>query len=230
VKDMIIVGAGGLGREVFWVVQEINRVKRTWNLLGFLDNDPHALDGFSGYGAVLGPVESYRKLDRPYAVCAVGMPEVRWKVVRRLAAMNARWATLVDPSVAVGPGSTIGEGCVLRKRATVTVNVEVGNHVFFGCGAQASHDSRVADFCTLCGHTDLNGGAILEEGVFLGTHACVMPQVRVGAWARVGAGTVAMRDVPSDTTIFGVPGKCFPRPPIAPNSRNGSNIISGEAA
>ena len=192
-KDLVIVGAGGLGRELCWVVQEINRVQNTWNLLGFLDDDAHAIDGFSDYDAIIGPVEHYCQMKRPYVVCAIGMPVPRRKVVSHLDAMDARWATLIDPSASIGIDSTLGEGCVLRKHAIVTVNVKVGSHVFFGLGAQASHDSQIGDFCTLCGHTDINGGAILDEGVFLGSHACVMPRIRIGAGARIGAGTVAAR-------------------------------------
>ncbi|NLF07787.1 MAG: acetyltransferase [Pirellulaceae bacterium] len=228
-NDLVIVGAGGLGREVFWVLEEINQCKPTWNFLGFLDNNPRALDGFAGYGKILGPVEMYRQLNRPHAVCAVGMPEVRWKIVKQMEEYGARWATLIDPDATVGPGSSVGHGCVLRKRAIVTVNAFVGNHVFFGLGAQASHDARIDDYCTLCGHADVNGGAVLEEGVFLGTHACIMPKVTVGSWSRVGAGTVAIRNVPLDTTLFGVPGKSIKRPPIAPNRPN-IDMLSKEAA
>jgi acetyltransferase-like isoleucine patch superfamily enzyme len=122
-------------------------------------------------------------------------------------AMNARWATLIDPSAAIGIGSTVGEGCVFRKHAVAGVNATIGNHVILGYSAHVSHDSRIGDYCTLCGHVDVNGGAVVGEGAFLGSHACVLPKIRVGDWAIVGAGSVAARDVLGASTVFGVPGK-----------------------
>ncbi|MCC7573091.1 MAG: transferase, partial [Candidatus Methanofastidiosum sp.] len=37
-KPLIIIGAGGFGREVAWLVNDINKQKREWELLGFLDD------------------------------------------------------------------------------------------------------------------------------------------------------------------------------------------------
>ncbi len=206
---LVIIGAGGFGREVSWLVEEINKntTKPKWHLLGFLDDDVHALDRFTQYGAILGPVDSYRDLQDPFAVCAVGDPRSRKAIVERLETLGARWATLIHPTASIGTASNVGEGCILCKSAVVTVDAKIGNHVQFNVHASAGHDAEIGDLCTLSAFVDVCGGALLEEGTFLGSHASVLPKASVGAWARVGAGSVVLRHVRSGKTVLGVPGK-----------------------
>jgi len=211
-KKLVIIGAGGFGREVFWLVQRINANSPTWDLLGFLDDNLDKLNMFDGYGRIIGDIASYERLNRPYAICAIGSPVVRKAIVERLSKFEPLWATLIDPSVSVGPGSTVGNGCVFLKNANLTANVTVGNHVHFGCTAQAAHDAKIGDYCTLCGHVDVNGAVCIEEGVFVGSHACILPRVHVEPWSTVGAGTVAIRTVHTKTSVFGVPAKEITRP------------------
>ena len=205
--DLVIIGAGGFGREVFWLVDRINRHCPSWRVLGFLDDNLTALDSFDGYPRILGNVAHYGALNRPHLACAIGHPKIRRAVVDRLAQDDVPWATLVDPTVSFGPGSTMGRGCIFLKNANVTTDVTIGDHVHFGCAAQAGHDSSIGNYSTLCGHVDVNGGAMVEEGVFIGSHGCILPRMRVEAWSTVGGGTVPIRTVRNQTTVFGVPAK-----------------------
>ena len=208
-ERLVIVGAGGFGREVFSMIQDINRIRRTWNVLGFLDDNLHALDGFSSYPPILGPVTHYPNLQNPSVTCAVGSPKTRKQLVQSLNTYDVRWASIIHPTAHVGLVSTLGEGCILCIRSTLTVNVRVGNHVHINCMADAGHDASIDDYCTLSGHVDICGHTVLETGVFLGSHAAVLPGVRLGAWATLGAGSVAVSDVPSGKTVFGVPAKAI---------------------
>ena len=48
-------------------------------------------------------------------------------------------------------------------------------------------------------------GASLDAGAFLGSHACVIPRISIGAWAFVGAGSVVIRNVGPNEAVFGNP-------------------------
>jgi sugar O-acyltransferase (sialic acid O-acetyltransferase NeuD family) len=206
-KPLVILGASGFGREVAWLVQEINQHTPTWNVLGFIDRNPRVLDGLEVPFPLLGDEKSFTDWNSVYAVCAIGAPEVRKQVVERLAARGVRWASLIHPTAFVGFGSTIGEGAVICRYAGVTVNAQVGRHVHINLKAGVDHDTRVGDFCTLSPFVDVAGQAVLEEGVFLGTHAAVLPKARVGAWSKIGAGSVVLRSVQPGQAVLGVPAK-----------------------
>ena len=206
-ESLVIAGAGGFGREVYDLVEAINRRQPTWNVLGFLDDNRNALDGVDFPARVLGPIDSYSTLGHVFVICAVGNPRVRREIVAQLDRQAARWATLRHPESSTGTGTTLGEGCILASGAGTTVNCEVGRHVHFNVKGGAGHDVRIGDFCTLSALVDVTGQAVLEEGVFLGSHAVVLPKARVGAWAQVGAGSVVLRSVRPGSTVMGNPAK-----------------------
>ncbi len=206
-KQLVIAGAGGFGREVFAMIQDINRVRQTWDVLGFLDDNPEAFKSYAFYPPILGPIDRYCDLRSPHVVCAVGNPKIRKRIVQQLGAQGARWATLIHPTADAGWQSTCGEGCILCAGSGMTVDVRIGDHVHVNRLATSGHDAHISDFCTLSCHVDICGHAVLEEGVFLGSHAAVLPSVRIGSWARVGAGSVVIKNVSAGKTVFGAPAR-----------------------
>lgn len=209
-QPLIIVGAGGFGRELFQLVQEINAVRPRWNILGFLDDNPAALADKLNYPPILGGIGGSLPVvggAEPLYACALGMPPVRKKVVAALDSRGVHWATLKHPLAVVGPNSVLGDGCILARAAIVTADVTLGRHVHMNLASTVGHDARVGDFCTFSPHADVTGAAILEEGVFLGSHASVLPRSLVGAWAKVGAGSVVLRHVKPGQVVMGVPAK-----------------------
>jgi len=56
---------------------------------------------------------------------------------------------------------------------------------------------------------DITGGVTLGEGVLVGSHASVLPRLKVGAGAIIGAGSIVVRDVEPGVTVFGVPARPY---------------------
>ena len=204
-EPIVIIGAGGFGREVHALIEDINQVAPTWNILGFADDNSAALDSFERFDGVRWstddlPIEECRNY-----VCAVGAPATKKAILDKVAEKDLVWPTLIHPTADIGPGSVIGPGGILCRNSVVTVDVTLGAHIHLNVTATIGHDAQIGDFCTLSSHVDICGSATLGEGVFLGSHASVMPKAKVGEWARVGAGSVVLRTVRAKTTVFGVP-------------------------
>ncbi|MHB8900655.1 MAG: acetyltransferase [Thermoguttaceae bacterium] len=204
-QPIIIIGAGGFGREVFWLIEDINRAAPTWKVAGFADDNPAALDPLDHYPPVRRRIGDLPLDDCRHYVCAVGDPATRKAIVERLADKGLTWPALIHPTATVGPGSTLGEGSIVCRNSIVTVDAALGRHVHLNNAATVGHDARLGDFCTLSCQVDICGAATVGEGVFVGSHASVLPKAKVGDWARVGAGSVVLRTVRKGTTVFGVP-------------------------
>lgn len=204
-EPIVIIGAGGFGREVHALIEDINRAVPTWQILGFADDDSTALDEFERFDGVRWPIDNLPIEDCRNYVCAVGAPATKKAILDRLAEGDVVWPSLVHPMAHVGPGCVVGAGAILCRNSVVTVDAALGEHVHLNVAASIGHDARLGDFCTLSSHVDICGWATLGEGVFLGSHASVMPKAKVGEWARVGAGSVVLRTVRAETTVFGVP-------------------------
>jgi sugar O-acyltransferase (sialic acid O-acetyltransferase NeuD family) len=209
---LLIVGAGGFARETAAAVHSINAVAPTWDLLGFLDDDP-ALLGREFEGAeVLGPVDAgvAAHPDASVVVCT-GNPQnyfSRPAIVRRLRLAPDRYATVIHPAASMAPTASIGHGTVILAGAVATAQCRIGNHVVVMPMVAIIHDDLIGDFATLASGVRLGGGARVELGAYLGAGAIVRERVTVGAWSLVAMGAVVTRSVPRAQVWAGVPAKC----------------------
>ncbi|HJQ68486.1 MAG TPA: acetyltransferase [Blastocatellia bacterium] len=206
-KRLLIIGAGGFGREVMGWASHANRDRRDWEVGGFLDSNPKALDGYGREVGIVGDPLTYTPSDTDLFVCAIGDPATKLRVCKELKERGASFLTLIHPTAVVGLDCVIGEGCVLCPGAVVTTNVTLGSFVCLNVYSTVGHDAVIGDGCTLSAHTDVTGFARLGEGVFLGSHASILPNATVGDYAVVGAGSVVLRKVRPRSTVVGVPAK-----------------------
>lgn len=204
---LLIVGASGFGREILCWAREIPKAQREWDVGGFLDANPGALEGFGVDVPILGDPVSWEPEARDRFVCAIGDPTIKLRLCRALSARGAVFSTFIHPSAHVPAGNHLGEGVVFCPRSGLTTNVTVGDFVTFNLASGAGHDARIGDGCTFSGYAEVTGNVVLGEGVLLGSHACVLPGVAVGDFAKIGAGGVVVRRVPPGATVFGNPAR-----------------------
>lgn len=206
---LVIVGAGGMGRETAVLLRQLNDACPTWDLRGFYDDRPPATPAVAGL-PYLGTVADLNASPAPMAVVvAVGGSAGRAAVVARLTSPTLSFPTIVHPSVAMQPyqNITLGAGCVIQQGVKLMTDVTLGRFVFVNAGSILGHDAVLEDFCSLMGHVDVSGGAYLETGVYMGTKATVIQGVRLGAYCTLGAGAVAVRNIPAGCTAVGVPAR-----------------------
>ena len=208
---IVIIGAGGFGREVrdwFMQFQDVMATDTTVKLLGFLDDGTPDPERLRRIGAVhLGPVSSLHQLDAMYYV-AVGDPATRREIVQRCERLGATPApALVHPSAVCGSDVDVGIGTVICPMAVITTNVRVGAHVHLNLTTTVGHDTVIGDFVTVNPGATISGDVTLEEGVMIGTGASINQGLTIGAASTVGAGAAVVKDIPAGITAVGVPAK-----------------------
>lgn len=210
-RRLIILGGGDFARELLWMASDIPEEERDWSLFGVLDDSPEAAAQrlqSSGVGLpVLGSIREYQPAMDDAFLCAIGSPKAKLEVCELIRERGGEFITFVAKSVARAASAQIGAGSILCHFARVSVDVTVGEFVTINVFSSIGHDAVLEDGCTISGHCDVTGHAHLERGVFLGSHASVLPSVRVGEFATVGAGSVAARRVQANQTVVGVPAK-----------------------
>ncbi|MGO9022305.1 MAG: acetyltransferase [Syntrophobacteraceae bacterium] len=206
-KRLLIIGAGGFGRELLGWSRDIPFNARDWAVGGFLDANPAALDGYQVDLPILGDPMTISPSENDVLTCAIGDPKAKLRIVEALKRKGGRFISIIHPTAVVGPLCRLGEGCILCPAVVITTNVTIGDFVTVNVAATVGHDVVVGEGCTICGHADITGAALLGKGVFVGSHASILPKASIGDYAIVGAGSVVLRKVREGATVMGVPAK-----------------------
>lgn len=208
--ELILIGAGGFGRETAQAVQAVNSCGDGWRLLGYLDDDPGRQGTLVEGNPVLGTRAELRNLPDAQVVVCTGRPTdytSRMRIVAELDLTPDRYATIIHPSAAVSANSSIGPGSVLLAHAVLTTAVRVGAHVAIMPHVTLTHDVVIDDFVTIASGVRLGGGARASKASYLGAGAVIGEQLIIGEFSLVGMGAVVTRNVPAREVWIGVPAR-----------------------
>jgi sugar O-acyltransferase (sialic acid O-acetyltransferase NeuD family) len=209
-RQLLLLGAGGFAREAAEAVRAVNAVHSTWQLLGYLDDDPGKAGKTLGRLPVLGRLDALSEYRAAQVVLCPGRPDnyaIRPKLVERLGLDEERFATIVHPTATAGLSCEVGAGSVLLAHVDLTADVVVGRHVVVMPQVVLTHDVRVGDFATLASGARLGGGCHVGHGAYVASGACLREGIKVGDRAMVGMGAIVTRDVPADRLWYGAPAR-----------------------
>ena len=206
-RHLVIIGAGGFGRELYGIARESLGYGVAFDVKGFLDARRDALAGFAGYPPVVGSPEDYVPAADDVFVAALGDIASRRRCVAALEARGAKFQALVHRSASLGPNAVVGGGAVIAQGAFVSADAVVGRHACVFQNSIIGHDARVGDFAHVYSLCALGGGVTLGEGAVVYPGAQVVPRRTIGADAVVGTGSVVLLNVRAGETVFGNPAK-----------------------
>ena len=159
-QNLIIIGAGGLGREVYDLAVDAG----TYLVRGFVDANPAAAPGVA---PVLGTPDDYEIQQGDVFICAIGNPVVRRKCVEQLQQRGAQYATLIHPSAIVSPTAQIGVGSIVKPYVTIGSLACIGEHTVVQPHATLEHDVCVGSFCLIGAGSVMQGATTLADSSIL---------------------------------------------------------------
>lgn len=207
-QRLVVVGAGGHGRELLDIIEAINAARPgTWEVLGFVDDGEPDRDLLTRLATTfLGPLEVLAGLEANYVI-GVGSGSARKLIDQQLISADLEAASLVHPAALVGSDTAWEPGFVLCGHGSVTTNVRLGRHCHLNRMATIGHDCRIGSYVTINPGSTVSGNVTLGDGVTIGTGASVIQGVTIGAGTTVGAGATVISDLPAGVTAVGVPAR-----------------------
>lgn len=208
-NKIIIVGAGGFGRELLEWIKDINKVTPTWEIVGFIDDNLNALDGVEIDYPVVGTIQAWQpKEDEEFAL-AMGSPALKRRIVSVLKAKGAKFATVIHPTAILTSFNKYGEGFIMFPYSKLSVNSEVGDFVTL-LATPIGHDTYVGDYSVISGGCNIVRNVHIGQDVFLAAGVCIAQDVTIGDGAYLGLGAVVLKDVAPGATMFGNPARALP--------------------
>lgn len=206
-KKIAIFGAGGFGREVKMLIDQINEGKKQWDFIGYFDDDFST--SIADKQQQLGGMDALNKVhEELHLVFAIGNPLTKRKIIQKVNNPSIKYPILIHPNVQIGSDQVeIGEGSIICGGCILTVNIDIGRHVILNLCCTVGHDTRIGDYSSFMPAVNISGEVVAGECVYGGTGAKIINQVEIGAHTIIGAGAVVSKSLPPDCTAVGVPAK-----------------------
>ncbi len=208
-KELVIVGSGGFGREVLQWAKDVNKVRQKWLIKGFIDDNMNALDGFKCTHSIIGRIEDWNPSDKEVFACAIANPPIKEAVVAILKSKGCLFTSIIHPTAVIGDCNEIGEGLIAYPNSYITSNAKIGDFVSL-LSSGIGHDAVVGDYSTISSFCDIPRAVRIGKGVFLGSHVTIVPCRKIGNGSYLGAGSVVIRDVKDNIKVFGNPARKIP--------------------
>ena len=209
VKDIVLIGAGGFGREVAAMIELLNERDLRYNLLGYLDDGDRFHEGMMINNVPwLGKKEwILEHKEDVFCTCTIGNPHMKAVIQREFTALGVQFESIILDSVYIAPYTEIGKGCVLYGSVAISVNCRIGDGVLMNRGVNVGHDTVIGDYTTIMPMTGISGNCRIGSEVRIGGHAFFIPGRKVGDGAVVAAGSTVFSNVKAGTTVLGNPAK-----------------------
>lgn len=206
-KNLIIIGAGGMGRSVYNIALGCIGYKTDFDIKGFIDDDVESLKAYKNYPPLLSKIDDYSIKENDVFTCSIGEVKTKKMICEKLKEKGAKFLSLIHKTAIVRLNAEIGEGCIIADYASIGADAKIGKNSLIQSYAVVAHDCKIGNYVRIDTHCVCVGGVVVEDNVMIHTGAILSHKVTVGEGAHVGAGSFVIRKVKAGITVFGNPAK-----------------------
>lgn len=137
----------------------------------------------------------------------ISAPHIRKEVFQYLKSIGLTPETYIHPSVIIGQRTKIGVGCIIQPNTIISNDVSIKNSVFINSNSNIGHDVIVGNYSSFMANVNIGGHCQIEDCVFIGTGANLLPKVKIVSDTKIGIGSVVLKNIIKQGSYFGNPAK-----------------------
>ena len=206
-KNLIIIGAGGYGREIFNLAKQTEKYNREYIIKGFIDDNINALIDYRGYPNIISTIREYNVEVDDVFICAIANIEIKKEIIKKLKQYNANFINLIHPSSRLHNNTNLGEGIIIADNSTISCDCFISDFVTINSSVCIGHDVKIGKFSNIYSFVFLGGNVIVSDEVSIYTRATIIPKITIGENSTIGACSLVIRNVKENQTVFGIPAK-----------------------
>ena len=205
IKKLFIFGAGSAGKDILQIIFQVNQVKLTWEVVGFVDSDPKLAKK-----NILGiPIFKYDDLsisNNYYGICGVMDCELKKRIVNNeIRKKKYKLATIIHPDVMQPSDLKIGPGSVLFSGVKISYNVKMGKCVWIDVNSLLGHDLMVDNYTSIMPSVTISGNCKIGSESLIGAGAIIHQNISIGKKCLVGIGTTIVKNIHHNTSVIDFP-------------------------
>ena len=205
-KQLIIIGAGGMGRTFYSNALESVGYGYEFVVKGFIDDDLNALEGFEGYPPIVGTIKDYVPTKDDVFVSSIGGPSRR-PCMEEIISRGGEFMELIHQTARIYANAKLGKGNFIGAYSVIGNDAVIGDYNMIQSYTVIGHDVRIGNWNRIDTHVTCVGGIVIEDEVNIHTSAVISHNVRIETGAHVGALSFVIRKVKAGTTVMGNPAK-----------------------
>lgn len=205
-KNLIIIGAGGMGRTLYSNAIECMGYGDTFVVKGFIDDNLKALEGFPNYPPILGTIKDYKPQPEDVFVSSIG-GAARRPCMEEIIGRGGVFMELIHKTARIYTNVKLGKGNFIGAYSVIGNDAEIGDYNMIQSYTVIGHDAKIGNWNRIDTHVTCVGGIVIEDEVNIHTSAVISHNVRVETGAHVGALSFVIRKVKAGTTVMGIPAK-----------------------
>jgi len=205
-KNLIIIGAGGMGRTVYSNALESVGYGETFVVKGFIDDNLNALDGFPNYPPIIATIKEYVPQPEDVFVSSIG-GAARRPCMEEIIRRGGEFFELIHQTARIYTNAKLGNGNFIGAYSVIGNDAVVGDYNMIQSYTVIGHDAKIGSWNRIDTHVTCVGGVIVEDDVNIHTGAVINHKVTVESGAHVGALSFVFRKVKAGTTVMGNPAR-----------------------
>lgn len=205
-KNLIIIGAGGMGRTIYDMARENAAYEKEFVIKGFLDDNLNSLDSFENYPPIIGAIADYKIEPDDIFICSIG-GNSRRQCMETIINRGGEFMTMIHPTSRIGTNVHIGKGCYIGAYTIIAADAYIDDYNFIQSHTIVGHDVSIGKWNRIDSFVFFVGATSVGEGCMIHTRAMINHNVIIGDNAHVGACSFVTRNVESGTTVFGNPAR-----------------------
>jgi sugar O-acyltransferase (sialic acid O-acetyltransferase NeuD family) len=204
-KNLIIIGARGFGREIYNIATQCKEYQKEWIIKGFLDDKLDSLDEFVNYPKIISSVEDYEVQKEDVFICALGDVKYKKKYVSLIMVKGGKFVNIIHPTSIISNNTKLGLGIIICPFTYISNEVIIGNFVTIQSHCAIGHDVKIGEYCQINALSFFGGFSKLEDGVTINPGSMILPKKVIGENSTIGINSSVIGNIKPNKTVYGNP-------------------------
>jgi len=202
-----IYGTGGTGRELYEIILDIFEIKgKIFDEIIFVDDITTDKELFGCRILNFNELLKEKNKDIKFSI-AVGEPQLRNILRKKVAEAGYALITISHPSAVVSRYAKISNGVILKRHCIISNKAIINENCLIQANCIIGHDVVINEDCIISNFVSIGGFTSVGDRTYIAMNSSIRDRIRIGSDSIIGMGSVVVKDVKDNCVVFGNPGK-----------------------